>query len=323
MTQAGARLELSVAGAGISGGAGVELRNLVVEKFGNQVQTGAISASTDWLIVGVEARLNHGGGIHMGPGTVVRASFIHHNGQLGIHGGQASCSRSKGLVLADSELSYNNAAGYNWGWEGGATKWTHTDGLIARDNYIHDNYGSGLWTDGPNINVLFEGNLIEDTYASGIVHELGYAAVIRNNVVRRTGLQQPILGDVWGAGIFIDQSRDVQVYGNTVQDNAAGITAVQEPAGDQCGYGADAEVANLYVYDNKIRQEAGVAAGLALLNTSDISFYTAQNNRWADNSYDLADPEEGLHFSWEGGMMSASGWRGFGNDIDGSFSDLD
>jgi hypothetical protein len=143
----GHKLEVSVASGGLSGGSGVELRNLVVEKFGNAVQSGAIAASSDWLIIGVEARLNHGGGIHMGPGTVVRSSFIHHNGQIGIHGGQASCSRAKGLVLADSELSYNNAAGYNYGWEGGGTKWTHTDGLIVRNNYVHDNYGSGLWTD--------------------------------------------------------------------------------------------------------------------------------------------------------------------------------
>ena len=175
----------------------------------------------------------------MGPDTIVRDSYIHHNGQLGIHGGQASCSRAKGLVLADSELSFNNAAGYNYGWEGGATKWTHTDGLIASNNYIHDNYGSGLWTDGPNINVVFEGNRVEDNYASGIIHELGYAAVIRNNVVRRNGFEHPIQGDVWGAGILIDQSRDVEVYGNTVEDNAAGITAVQEPAGDQCGFGSE------------------------------------------------------------------------------------
>ena len=148
-----------------------------------------------------------------------------------------SCARAKGLVLADSELSYNNAAGYNYGWEGGATKWTNTDGLIARNNYVHDNYGSGLWTDGPNINVLFEGNRVEDNDSSGIVHELGYAAVIRNNVVRGNGFQHPIQGDVWGAGIRIDQSRDVEVYGNTVEGNNAGITATQEPAGDQCGFG--------------------------------------------------------------------------------------
>ena len=173
-------------------------------------QTGAISASSGWLIEGVEVRLNHGAGIHMGPGTVVRGSFIHHNGQLGIHGGQPSCAGAKGLLLENSELSYNNTAGYNWGWEGGATKWTNTDGLIVRNNLVHDNYGMGLWTDGFNINMLYTDNVVRDNDGMGIDHELGYAAVIRDNVVTGNGFQHPIKGDVWGAGIFIDQSRDVR-----------------------------------------------------------------------------------------------------------------
>ena len=308
----GRKLEVSVTPAGISGGPGVELRNLVVEKFGNGVQTGAISASSDWLIVDVEARLNHGGGIHMGPGTVVRSSFIHHNGQLGIHGGQPSCAKAKGLVLADSELSYNNAAGYNYGWEGGATKWTNTDGLIARNNYVHDNYGSGLWTDGPNINVLFEGNRVEDNDSSGIVHELGYAAVIRDNLVKGNGFQHPIQGDVWGAGIRIDQSRDVEVYANTVEGNNAGITATQEPAGDQCGFGSDAEVANLYVHDNTVVQPVGIAAGLRLYRESNQAYYTGMNNRWTNNDYTLGDPANGLHFFWANGKVESSAWLSYG-----------
>ena len=90
----------------------------------------------------------------MGPGTIVRNSFIHHNGELGIAGGQADCSRAKGIVLENSELSYNNTAGYNWGWEAGR-QWVHTDGLIVRNNYVHDNYGNGLWTDGFNINTVY------------------------------------------------------------------------------------------------------------------------------------------------------------------------
>ena len=291
----------------------MEIRNLVVEKFGNRAQTGAISASSGWLIVDVEARLNHGGGIHMGPGTVVRSSFIHHNGQLGIHGGQPSCARAKGLVLADSELSYNNAAGYNYGWEGGATKWTNTDGLIARNNYVHDNYGSGLWTDGPNINVLFEGNRVEDNDSSGIVHELGYAAVIRDNVVKGNGFQHPIQGDVWGAGIRIDQSRDVEVYGNTVEDNDAGITATQEPAGDQCGFGSTPRSPTSTSTTTPSPAE-GIAAGLNLYKESNQAYYTGKNNRWANNDYTLGDPANGLHFYWANAKIKFGAWAVYGQD---------
>jgi Right handed beta helix region len=308
----GMKLEVSVAGNGISGGAGVQIWNLTVEKFGNEAQTGAISASGGWLIEGVEVRLNHGAGIHMGPGTIVRGSFIHHNGQLGIHGGQPSCAGAKGLVLENSELSYNNAAGYNWGWEGGAAKWTNTDGLVVRNNIVHHNYGMGLWTDGFNINVLYAGNVVRDNDGMGIDHELGYAAVIRDNVVTGNGFQHPVKGDAWGAGIFIDQSRDVQIYDNTVEDNAAGITAVQEPAGDPCGYGI-AAVANLSVHDNTVRQLTGIAAGLRLLNESDQTYYTSKNNRWANNHYTLGDSADGLYFYWTNEPIGAAEWRSLGH----------
>jgi Right handed beta helix region len=309
----GDKLEVSVTTGQISGEPNVKLKNLVVEKLGSPYQGGAISASSHWTITGVEVRLNAGGGIHMGPYTVVRNSFIHHNGQLGIHGGQAECAGAKGLILEDSELSHNNAAGYDWSWEGGATKWTFTDGLIVRGNYVHDNYGSGLWTDVGNIRTLFEGNVVEDNYASGIVHELGYRAVIRNNTVRRTGLHHPVPDDVWGGGIFIDQSRDVQVYGNVVQGNHAGITAVQEPAANLCGMG-EVETVNLRVHANTIRQPTGVAAGLRLWNEPDQIYYTGGNNLWYDNHYVLGNPSTGLHYYWANNKLDAEAWRSYGQD---------
>jgi hypothetical protein len=58
-----------------------------VERFGNRAQANAaIAASSGWLIDGVEVRLNHVAGIHMGPGTVVRCDYIYHNGQIGTTG---------------------------------------------------------------------------------------------------------------------------------------------------------------------------------------------------------------------------------------------
>ena len=314
------KLELSVAHDGISGGSGVEIRNLTVEKFGNPVQSGAISASTGWLIAAVEVRLNHGGGVRMGPRTIVRSSFIHHNGELGIAGGQTDCSRAQGIVLENSELSYNNTAGYNWGWEAGATKWVHTDGLIVRNNYVHDNYGNGLWTDGFNINTVYEGNVVEDNYGAGIEHELGYAAVIRNNEIRGNAFEHPYAAEGYRSGIFIAEARDVEVYGNTVEANAGGIVALQQNRiGDRCEIGLNNEVANLSVHDNTIIQATGLAAGLKV-TISDPSYYTSKNNRWAENAYVL-DDLNAARFMWQFGFIDADAWRSFGQDQSGAMFD--
>jgi parallel beta-helix repeat protein len=314
----GRTLEVSaVAGPAIGGGnPSVVLDGLVVEKFGNAAQSGAIQAARDWTIVGVEVRLNHGAGVHMGPGTDLLDSSIHHNGQLGIHGGQAPCSGATGLVVEGNEIAFNNVAGYNWGWEGGASKWNHTDGLVVRDNYVHDNYGIGLWTDGANINTLYEGNRVEDNAGMGINHELSYAATIRDNVVRGNGFDHPVQGAAWGAGIFVDQSRDVEVSGNVVEGNAAGITAVQEPASDLCGYGV-AEIANLYVHDNTVVQTGGIAAGLQLVGTGDTAYFRSKGNRWQGNVYRAEGGEE-PRFHWMQGAIDQVAWRAAGQDTETS-----
>jgi len=298
----------------------VVIRNLVVEKFANSVQGGAIQAGPRWRITDSEIRLNHGGGVHMDPGTVLRRNYIHHNGQIGIHGGQVSCSATEGLIVEDNEIAFNNAAGYNWGFEAGAAKWTNTKGLIVRNNDVHDNYGMGLWTDGLNTDPLYEGNLVEDNHGAGINVELNLGVVIRDNVVRRNGLHYGSVqsANPWlGAGIYVDQSRDVEIYDNVVEDNAAGITALQEPAGARCGSGIESEVANLHVHNNTVRQTEGLAAGLKLFREDDDSYYHSKNNHWEENIYLLGDPEGGLHFFWLDRLMTAEEWRAQGHD-DGS-----
>jgi hypothetical protein len=323
----GRALEVSrVGGRAIMGGFGVMIQNLVVEKFGTTVGLGALSANRNWTILDSELRLNHGAGVHVAAGNVLRGTSIHHNGQLGIHGGQPSCSAASGIVVEDNEIAFNNAAGYNWSREGGASKWTNTAGLIVRNNLVHHNYGMGLWTDGANANVLVEGNVVEDNAGSGIDHELGQAAIIRDNQVRRNGFAHSIQGDAFGAGIFIDQSRDVEIYGNVVEDNAAGIAAVQEPAGSICNY-PRSEVTNLFVHDNIVRQPRGIAAGLRLLNESGTSYFSlAKNNRFESNRYVLGDPTNGLHFKWRGAVVggkwedryTVADWVRFGHDETGA-----
>ena len=57
-------------------------------------------------------------------------------------------------------VKYNNYAGYDPNWEGGCCKFARVNGLTASGNYIHDNKGKGLWTDGDNFNIIFENNRI-------------------------------------------------------------------------------------------------------------------------------------------------------------------
>ena len=105
----------------------------------------------------------------MGPGTVVRDSFIHHNGQLGIHGGQADCAgAAEGILLENSELSYNNTGRLQLGVRRrGRPSGPTPTGSSCGTTTSTTTTGSGLWTDGFNINTLYEGNVVEDNYGAG------------------------------------------------------------------------------------------------------------------------------------------------------------
>ena len=62
-------------------------------------------------------------------------------------------------VLVEQNEIYANltpAIGVDDAWEGGGTKFAQTSRLTVRGNSVHDNYGSGLWTDIDNIDALCE-----------------------------------------------------------------------------------------------------------------------------------------------------------------------
>ncbi len=56
--------------------------------------------------------------------------------------------------------------------------------------------------------------------------EISYACVIRNNFVRRNSLTAASFDQ--GSGILVSASPNVEVYGNTVEDNKSGIICIQQ-----------------------------------------------------------------------------------------------
>ncbi|HEX6911837.1 MAG TPA: right-handed parallel beta-helix repeat-containing protein, partial [Longimicrobium sp.] len=246
----GRRVEISVLPHAFSGGAaGVVVRGVVIEKYATPAQQGTLqgNATSGWTVEDSEIRLNHGIGLRTGNGMRVLRSRIHHNGQMGIGGS------GNGVLVEGNEIHHNNTLGFDPAWEAGGSKFVRTDGLVLRGNFSHHNHGHGLWTDIDNVNTLYEANRVEDNTRSGIFHEISYRAVIRGNVARRNGGG----GAQWvdGAGILVNSSRDVEIYGNVVEGNLNGIAAVQSARGS--GAHGAYELANLYVHHNDVAMAQG------------------------------------------------------------------
>jgi hypothetical protein len=308
----GRRIETSVTPTAFEATAdNVTVSGLTIERFASIDQTGAIQAAgrTGWVVAGNEVRWNHGEGIRVGSGAQVRQNNVHHNGQLGIAGlGDA-------ILVADNEIAYNNAAKYFQRWESGGAKFIGTTNLIVRGNFAHHNDGPGLWSDMECLNTLYENNVTQDNQLMGILHEISYAAVIRNNIVKRNGFGLPDW--IAGSGILIAASSDVEVYGNLVDGNADGIGGMQQNRGS--GTYGPYEVRNLWVHDNAIANTPGWAAGLAQDIDSDTSYFTSRNNHFDRNSYQLGNNP--YPFVWmNGDFRTEVDWVGFGEDVNGSFA---
>jgi parallel beta-helix repeat protein len=292
-----------------SGADGVVIRGLLIEKFATEAGAGAIEAR-DWTIEDNEVRLSHGAGIR--GGKVVRNNHLHHNGLLGLW------TEGTDILVEGNEFAHNNYAGYCSCWAAGGMRIQKSARVTVRNNYAHDNKGFGLWTDWDNIHVLYENNLVEDNSDAGIFHEASFDAVIRNNTVRRNGFAE--LGWIAGAGILLNSSGNVEVYGNTVDRNHHGISITQTDRGS--GPYGPRVAHDVYVHDNTITMVAG-ASGLAQ-GLNDLSYYTSRNNRFQNNTYYLGCNR--TYFVWQnpaGGSgyadLTKELWVAAGNDTTGRF----
>lgn len=285
----------------------VTIRDLVIEKFAVPAQQGAIDSRRDnddlvggsgWVISGNVVRWNHGVGIAATTGAVVEANRVYENGQLGL------AAKGSGVSIVGNEVYGNNTAGFSSGWEAGGSKFAYTQGLVVRGNHVHDNDGVGLWTDIDNLETTYEGNRVIDNARMGILHEISYDAVIAGNEVRGNGFGFDAW--VWGAGIVISTSVNVEVYDNIVEGNADGIIGVDQDRSDAPASYGPLALQNLAVHDNVISGNGGWT-GIAQ-DRGDNAAFNSANNRFYDNLY----TQDGRHFFWLNDPRTFDQWVGFG-----------
>lgn len=291
---------------------GVVIKNLTIEKYAAPAQVGAVHglSGTSWVVQNNTVQHNHGIGIRGGPSMLATLNIVQFNYQLGVGG-----TFNSGTV-DDNEIAFNNVQ-YNYGWEGGGTKFTFSNGLTVSDNFVHHNLGPGIWFDIDNINFTVSGNTSEDNSCGnlnaacpGIFIEISYGGSIFNNTVRRNGLAfNPFL---WGAGILIAASggNGIEIYSNTVEDNGDGITLIQQPRGG--GAFGQYLVQNVYVHDNTVKDGIGTSGAAA--DFADPGLFVGRNNRFESNTYLNAGTCN--RFSWNfTEFQSFTTWQNsYGND---------
>ncbi len=295
----------------------VTIAGLIVEKYANPAQHGAIHAggfengwpgerrTTDWLIENNEVRLNHGAGIRTGNRTIVRYNHVHHNGQTGVR------ADGHGSIIEGNEISHNNTLLFNPEWEAGGTKFWSTTDLVVRHNNVHHNTGPGLWADTDNRNTLYENNRVVANSGPGIFHEVSYSAVIRYNHVERNG--EATSAWLYGAGILVAHSSGVTVHNNTVARNHDGIAGVDQGRGS--GAYGPWRLDRFYVYDNVVHQPRG-RTGVGQ-DIGDKSIFQRDIRFYRNTYYFDGNPRP---FRWDDRELTPSQWRAYGHDPEGWFN---
>lgn len=295
----------------------ITIRNLVVEKYATPAQSGAIGGKihvSDWIIDHVESRLNHGVGVMVPDSGMLRHSFVHDNGQMGVGSGTTSGAR-----VQENDISRNNYAGYDCAWECGGLKFGLARSATIQGNNVHHNLGrgaSGLWCDEDCTDVTVADNAVHDNPGAGIFYEISCNAVIRDNRVVNNGMVGS--GWFWGGGIQIAASHHVEVHGNTVAHNLNGITGIQQNrgTGKNCG---ERVISHLNVHDNitSDRPDSYSIAGLVADGGSSQIFEVSSSNRFDRNTYRMSNPFADVFF-WKSAMTSVQ-WKSAGNGPDGHF----
>jgi Right handed beta helix region len=281
----------------------VTIKNLVVEKYDAPAQHAAIHGGSGWIVEDNEVRLNYGVGVKLQGGSQIIGNFVHDNGQLGLGGS------GKNILVERNDISKNGFwSGIKTGWEAGGFKFTRTVGLKVVNNYSHDNNGPGMWTDINNIHTLYENNLVVHNTGAGITHEISYDAIIRNNIVISNGTRPRSWW--WGNQIQIQNSQNVEVYGNRVDmtGRGNGIALIQQNrssdyANNGPAFGPYLTTGN-NIYDNIIvdRDGQGWIGGVTDYNQS----LMLNGNNWDHNQYFMSDVSG--RFQW-GGSKTFSGFE--------------
>jgi parallel beta-helix repeat protein len=246
----------SLPSAFYGGASNVTLDSITVRDYESGRQGAAIqpeSRASGWVVRNVSALYNSWAGLLVADGMRILGGHYNDNDQLGIGGNEATGIVLDGLdgdpaTLDGPELARNHTLRAPCEFEGGGMKWD-VGQVTVRNAYVHDNDCRGLWADINAHNALIENNLVEGNRREGIFYEISQDATIRNNRVYRNGIRAAN-GWHWDAGILVNASFNVEVYGNRLSGNYNGITGVQQDRPDSTR--SEHLLDNLQVYDNLI-----------------------------------------------------------------------
>jgi hypothetical protein len=269
----------------------------------NDAQTGALynSGHSNWTLKNNLFSDAHGINIvlHHGTGLKLLNNEIRRGGQQGVGSYKAA------IELRGNKIHDNGTEGFDSSWSAGGAKFAGLSSLVADSNEIYRNDGKGIGCDLSCENATISNDRIHHNTESAIFYEISDDAEIFGNVVWENGWKS--VGGAWQGAIRATNTRDVEIYSNTLAWNQSGISVLSTDRQDS--YLND--VRNNYVHDNTILSEdyPGAHDDLTICNRSLVLAFCQSypgnlyapyaNNTGKDNRYWFEAAEGPLpRFSW-------------------------
>ena len=235
------------------GASNVTIKYLTIQDFGNGSSATTPSGANGgqgvvnngsghgWVMKYLTVQHNAGAGVFVGTDDILSYSCLRDNGEYGFQGIGHDRGRFSATHLT---IDHNEVAGNNtWDWESkepgcgcsGADKFRNVADVSLTDNYIHNNYGTGIWADTNNANFDVEGNYVSNNQAGAVTYEISYNLRLVNNTFVRNGLVNgPALRGFPEPAVYISESggdsrvpykygAGIEISGNMFIDNWGGV----------------------------------------------------------------------------------------------------
>ncbi len=310
---AGRLVEATVAGFAIHSPTGpaddVTIRGATIQKF---AYDGIFTDADRWTIQDSEIRYSHrqGIGIYGCTGCVIQNTHVHHNGVIGM-----TASGASSLTVQGNQFDHNNylhAGPESGGFNEGSVKILQSHDVVFRGNWSHDNVGDGLWFDWDNRGVLIEDNLLEHNSRNGLHYEASFDATVRDNTIRDNGSDWA----AQGAGILNSTSKNVEYYGNRIENNVIRSIVILWADRGQSATLGERQSANLNFHDNVIVLDDNPQSWVGAYWDQDPRVFTS-NNRFQGNTYHVQ--KDGAWWQWGGSDLTWTEWQAIGFDTTGSY----
>jgi Right handed beta helix region len=282
----------------------VTIRGATIEMFG----LNGIVTSSGWTLKNNKVRYVHSHGLRVFDGTSVIGNSISFAGNLGILG------QGDHMIFRNNDVHHNNylrfgkTSGY---WHAGGAKIVKSEEVVVEGNHSHANVGDGWWFDTDNLDVLIRNNVFDHNRRFGLLYEKSQKARIVRNVFRRNGEDRKF----WGAGAWIEASKNVELAANLFTHNRSSALAVSwGDRGSSSRFG-EYQLTNLWVHDNRFRMTDGFIG----VGYGDDRIYSS-NNRFEGNRY-WVDDRSAAWWSWDG-LKTWRDWRSIGHDASGTLRRL-